>query len=70
MSGRTSLTRYAGQMRDPDPNGAHRAKKEAWQQYGILMVDPVNDIMWDGTYELKETLKALGNRLYGKRKSR
>lgn len=70
MSGRTSLTRYAGQMREPKPEDAHRAKKEAWQKYGILMVDPVNDIMWDGTYELKETLKALGNRLYGKRKSR
>ncbi|WP_417615331.1 hypothetical protein [Parasphingorhabdus sp.] len=70
MSGRTSLTRFAGQMREPDPDGAYRAKKEAWQRHGILMVDPVNDLNWDGTYELKETLKALGNRLYGKRKSR
>ena len=70
MIDRTSLTRFAGQMREPQPEDAYRAKKEAWQRHGILMVDPTNDLNWDGTYELKETLKALGNRLYGKRISR
>lgn len=66
---RTSLTKYAPHMRDPQPEDAYRAKKEAWQRYGLLMVDPGEDLNWDGTYELRETLKALGNRLYGKRKT-
>lgn len=70
MSGRTSLTRFAGQMREPDPTGIYRAKKEAWHDHGLLVVDPKNDLCWDGTYELENTLTNLGNRLYGKRKKR
>lgn len=65
---RTSLSRFAPVMRKPDPERAYQAKKEAWQEHGILMVDPANDINWDGTYEIKQTLKNLGDRLYGKRK--
>lgn len=66
---RTSLTKFTPQMREPDPANAARAKREAWQQHGLIMIDPDKDITWDGAYEIRETFKATANRLYGKRKT-
>lgn len=65
---RSSLTAYAASMREPDPMDAYRTKKKAWQDHGIVMIDPDKDINWDGGYSEREMLKALANRLYGKRK--
>ena len=37
---RTSLTRFAGLMREPDPNRKRRLAKEIYDKHGILIVFP------------------------------
>lgn len=62
MTGRTSLTRFAPQMRDPDPDGPTHAAKRAWHEYGILTILPGQLHGLD-----RDFADALGNRLWGKR---
>jgi hypothetical protein len=59
---RTSLTRFAPSMRDPDPDGPAKAARQAWQEHGILTVLPGQVHGLD-----REFVTALGNRLWGKR---
>lgn len=62
---RTSLTRYAASMRDPDPDGARRLAKELWHRDGsiVLMADQINRMSWQD----RELVRALAARLYGER---
>lgn len=60
---RTSLTRFARSMRDPDPAGARRAAQQLYDDHGILVIFPEDcqrvDSMW---------IDAIGRRLYGARR--
>ncbi len=57
----TSLTKFAGSMRDPDPAGARRAAQELYDSHGIVVIFPADvdrlDAMW---------IEAIGKRLYGR----
>lgn len=60
---RTSLTSYAGSMRDPDPRGQRRAAQELYDRFGIVTIFPGDtdrlDAMW---------IEAIGKKLYGGKK--
>ena len=62
MPGRTSLTPFAASMRDPDPDGARRAARQAWLDHGIVVIMP-----GDCTGLDREFVAAVANRIYGKR---
>jgi hypothetical protein len=61
----SSLTRYAPQMRDPDPCGAHRLAKRQWHQTGAVtfLPDQIARMSWQD----RELLNAIATRIYGKR---
>ena len=37
---RTSLTRHAAGMRDPDPQGSHRLAAKLWHEQGHIAIRP------------------------------
>lgn len=61
---RSSLGRFAHQMRDPDPDGAQRAAKQLWLDKGIavIFVDKINGLE-------RDMVTAIANKNYGKRRS-
>ena len=59
---RTSLTPYAGSMRDPDPEGQRRAARQLWHSRGIATIFPGDVSGMD-----REWIQAIANRVYGKR---
>lgn len=63
---RTSLTRYAPMMRDPDPDGARRMAARKFHEDGtvILLPDSIARLNWQD----RELVKAIAEKLYGKRK--
>lgn len=65
MTRTTSLTRYAPQMREADPNGPHRIAKRQWHDSGaiVLLPDQIARMGWQD----RELVKAIATRLYGKR---
>ncbi|WP_260927401.1 hypothetical protein [Novosphingobium sp. 9] len=65
MRSRTSLTRYAPQMRDADPQGPRRAAKEAWLRHGIVVIQPGDVSGMD-----RELVEAIARRLHGARSGR
>jgi len=62
---RTSLTPYARQMQDPDPNGARRLAAERWHANGtiVLLPDSVARLAWQD----RELVQKIAARLYGER---
>lgn len=62
---RTSLTKYAPQMRDPDPDGPHRLAARKWHQDGSVVILPESKARLDRLD--RELLDAICARLYGKR---
>ena len=62
---RTSLTPYAGSMRDPDPDGPHRLAAEMWHRDGSLVVRAESKARLD--WQDRELLNAIGAKLYGPR---
>lgn len=62
---RTSLTRFAASMRDPDPRGQRAAAQHLYDQHGIVVIFPSDverlDAMW---------IEAIGKRLYGRKGGR
>lgn len=63
--GRTSLTRYAPQMRDADPAGAHRLAAQKWHEDGSIVILAESKARLDRLD--RELLDAICARLYGKR---
>lgn len=61
----TSLTSFAGSMRDPDPRGQRAAAQQLYDQHGIVVIFPNDverlDAMW---------IEAIGKRLYGRKGGR
>lgn len=62
--GRSTLTRFAPLMRDPDPQGPRRAAKALWHEKGIITVFPGDCEKLDMEY-----FQAVAERLYGRRGS-
>lgn len=62
---RTSLTRFAPLMRDPDPQGHRRAAKALWHEMGIVVIMPGDCDRLD-----RDFVEAVANRLYGKRETK
>lgn len=62
---RTSLTRYAPLMRDPDPDGAHKLAARQWHENGsiVLLPESIERLEWQD----RELVKAIAARLYGQR---
>lgn len=63
---RSSLTRYAPLMRDPDPNGPHALAMRKWHEDGSIVLLPCQIAKLD--WQDRELLNAIGARLYGPRK--
>jgi hypothetical protein len=63
---RTSLTRYAPQMRDPDPAGARIKAGEMWARQGIVVLFPDQLNQMAGLE--RELIQAVAAKHYGKRK--
>lgn len=63
---RSSLTRYAPMMRDPDPQGERRAAAQYWHERGAVVILPDMLKQMEG---LERTLiEAIATKHYGKRK--
>ncbi|WP_333837946.1 hypothetical protein [Novosphingobium sp.] len=63
--GRTSLTRFAHLMAEPDPNGATKAAREAWVHHGIVVLFPEQLKKMDGLE--RQLIHAIADKKYGKR---
>lgn len=63
---RTSLTRYAPLMRDPDPCGPQAMAKRKWHEDGsiVLLAAQIEALDWQD----RELLRAVAGKLYGPRK--
>lgn len=66
--GRTSLTRYAPMMREPDPRGAHRLAAAMWHNEGtvIIRAESIERLDWQD----RELVKAIAAKLYGPREAK
>jgi hypothetical protein len=64
----TSLTRFAGSMRDPDPDGARRFAAKVWHEHGIAVFLPesIGRMAWQD----RELIGALAAKLYGERETK
>ncbi len=64
MSSRTSLTAYAGCMREPDPARARKLAQEAYQASGgeIVMINR----SWLTAWTERQQLTILGDKVHGK----
>lgn len=60
---RSSLAPIAHLAQEPHDEHAWAASTRAWQQMGIVMIDPAKLHNWED----REYLIALANRLFGKR---
>lgn len=65
MTRHTSLTRYAPQMRDPDPQGAHRLAARKWHDDGTVVLLPASiaRLSWQD----RELVEQIATKLYGPR---
>lgn len=62
---RTSLTRYAGMMADPDENGAKRLAARKWHEDGSIVLLPASIQRLDPLD--RDLVRAIAARLYGPR---
>lgn len=62
---RTSLTRHAASMRDPDPDGAHKLAARMWREHGHIAIRPESlaRLPWQD----REILERICDNLYGPR---
>lgn len=63
---RTSLTAYAGSMREPDPKQVRRLARQAWQENGLIVLDPA----WVQSWGDREFVSAVAAKVHGKRNVR
>lgn len=68
MSGRTSLTRHAGAMRDPDPALALQKAREAYQASGGKIV--LINVEWLTAWTDQKQLDLLAQKALGVKGSR
>jgi hypothetical protein len=65
MSNRTSLTPYAANMRDPDPDGARKLAARKWHEQGIIVLLPESLARLD--WQDRELVRAVAAKIYGPR---
>ena len=58
----TSLTRFAGSMRGPDPDGARKAARQLWHDMRIAVIFPDDCKGLD-----RQFIEAVANRVHGRR---
>lgn len=63
---RSSLAGIAGSCREPDPRAARRAAREAWQEAGLILINPE----WLSSWTDRKQAELLAEKLHGKRKER
>lgn len=62
---RTSLTKYAPSMRDPDPDGAHKLAARMWHEQGHVAFrrETLERLPWQD----RELIEQLATRIFGPR---
>lgn len=65
---RTSLTRYAPAMRDPDPDGPKRMAARKWHEDGTIILLPESIARLD--WQDRELVEAITAKIYGLRGSK
>lgn len=62
---RTSLTRYASVMQDPDPDGARKRAARQWHLDGtiVLLPDSIKRLDWQD----RDLVRAIAAKIYGER---
>lgn len=65
---RTSLTRFAPLMADPDPKGAHKLAAAMWHNEGTVIIrsESIDRMDWQD----RELVKAIAAKLYGPREAK
>ena len=63
MTVRSSLAPHAASMREPDPDAARRAAREAWHRSGIVLINPE----WLPNWVDRKQLEGLAVRVHGRR---
>lgn len=63
--GTTSLTKFAGSMRDVDENGPHHLAARKWHEDGsvVILAASIDRLNWQD----RELVKAIATKLYGPR---
>lgn len=61
---RSSLVGVAASCREPDPRAARRAAREAWQEAGLILINPE----WLQSWADRKLAELLAEKLHGKRK--
>lgn len=64
MTVRSSLAGIAAGCREPDPRAARRAAREAWQEAGLILINPE----WLQSWADRKQAELLAEKLHGKRK--
>ncbi len=62
---RSSLAGIAGSCREPDPRAARRAAREAWQEAGLILINPE----WLQSWADRKQAELLAEKLHGKRRT-
>lgn len=62
---RSSLASIAGSCREPDPRAARKAARDAWQQAGLILINPE----WLQSWTDRAQAEILAEKLHGKRKT-
>ena len=62
---RTSLTKHAPGMQDPDPRAARRTAAKAWHDTGaiVLLPDSIERLPWQD----RELVRGIAAKIYGQR---
>lgn len=63
-SPRSSLASIAARCREPDPAAARRAARAAWQNDGLILINP----SWLTGWADRKQAEILAEKLFGKRK--
>lgn len=63
---RTSLTTFARQMNDPDPDGAWKFAKSLWEQHGLVVLF-LPDVERKAGWSAARSGRNLAEICYGKR---
>lgn len=65
MTVRSSLAGIAASCREPDPRSARKAAREAWQEAGLILINPE----WLQSWADRKQAELLAEKLHGKRKN-
>lgn len=63
MTLRSSLSATAPLARDPDPRAARKAARDAWQESGLILINP----SWLNSWADRKQAELLAEKLFGRR---